>query len=112
MERSGADALTAVLAGAAVYVQLMPSLADVRRAGSSTATARDVRSGLIMGSAALVGVGLIISVAEREWRPLWLCGAAAALLGGIYEATLRQQGEAAGAGSLPSAAPAAGRYAS
>jgi hypothetical protein len=85
--------LTAVLAGAAVYVQLMPSLGEVRRAAGDSGTARDVRTGITMGSAALVGVGVIIALSERSWRPLWLTAGAAALLSGIYETTLRQRGE-------------------
>lgn len=109
MAGTGADSLTAVLAGAAVYVQLMPPLADVRRAGADTATSRDVRTGLSMGTAALVGVGAIISVAEGDWRPLWLTSAVALLLGVIYEITLRQRAETA-ALVIPGTSAGAGRW--
>ena len=114
MSRLSPDSLTAVLAGAAVYVNLMPSLSDVRRAAPDTPTARDVHTGLVMGAVALVGVGGIISADERNPRALWLCGAVAALFTLVYSVTLRQAGEVTGPVAHPAGAapggPSSGRW--
>lgn len=92
-EGVGTNALMAALAGSSLYVSLLPPLADVRRAARDGETARDVRQGIGMASAALVGTGVILGVAGRSLAPIGFTLAMAALMGGIYEFTLRTAGE-------------------
>lgn len=81
------------VAGASLYAQLMPSLADVRKAPSDSETGRDVRHGIAVASTILVGTGALMAFATRDARALWLAVATAALLGGLFELTLRVEGE-------------------
>ena len=93
MEGVDPGVLSAVIAGSGMYVALMPPLADVRRASIDSATARDVRTGIAMSSAALIGSGLVIAVLEHDPKPLAMTVALAVLMGCVYEITLRQQPE-------------------
>lgn len=93
MERVDPSVLMAALAGSSLYVSLLPPLSEVRRAETDSATARDVRQGIGMASAALVGAGAIIGLAERSTGPLVFTLAMAGLMGAIYEVTLRQRPE-------------------
>lgn len=81
------------LAGASLYAQLMPSLSEVRKASTDSATARDVRTGIAVGSAALVGTGALMSLACHDARPFWLALATAALMGALFQITLKIEGE-------------------
>lgn len=92
------DALTAstamvALAGAGLYVQLMPNLGDVRRAESTSATGRDVHHGISVASVVLVGAGALMGMVTRDPRAFWVSVATAALLGGLFELTLRLESE-------------------
>lgn len=98
------NVLMATLAGSGIYVQMLPPLSEVRRASTDSATARDVRMGIGMASAALVGAGVLIGLAERNVRAVVFTVALAGLMGAIYEVTLRQPGEAA-APDMPAAIP-------
>lgn len=84
--------LVAALTGSSIFVTLLPPLAEVRRASTDSATARDVHAGVAMASAALVGAGLVIAFAEGDHKPVLICLALAGLMGGIYELTLHQYG--------------------
>lgn len=103
-EGVGANGLMAALAGSSLYVSLLPPLSEVRRAETDSATARDVRHGVAMASVALVGTGVILGVAARTVAPVGFTLAMAALMGGIYEMTLRRASEAPPAVD-PAAAP-------
>jgi hypothetical protein len=81
------------LAGAALYAQLMPNLSDVRKASSDSATGRDVRNGIAVGSAALIGTGALMAFAVRDSRPFMLAIATAVLMGGLFAVTLHLEGE-------------------
>ena len=93
MASMDAGVLSAAVAGAGIYTAMLPPLAEVRRASTDSATARDVRTGLAMATAALVGTGAIIAMAEQDVKPLALTAALAGLMAAIYECTLRQAGE-------------------
>lgn len=96
--------LSIALAGSGVFVSLLPTLAEVRRASTDSATARDVHMGVCMASAALVGAGVVMAVAERSTAPILVTVAMSGLMAAIYEVTLRTEGEC---GDLPDAGPAA-----
>jgi hypothetical protein len=81
------------LAGAGLYVQLMPALGDVRRADSGSATGRDTHHGIGVASAVLVGTGALMAAACHDARPLWLSIATAIVLGGLFELTLQVEGD-------------------
>ncbi|MGH7743485.1 MAG: hypothetical protein ACREQ5_01505 [Candidatus Dormibacteria bacterium] len=85
--------LAAILTGSSVYVSLLPHLSDVRRASEDSATARDVRVGIGMASAALIGAGAVVSVAERDARPVMLTVALTFVMGAVYMVALKQPGE-------------------
>lgn len=92
------DPLTAstamvALAGAGLYVQLMPALGDVRKADSGSATGRDVHHGVSVASVVLVGTGALMGLVTHDPRPFWVSLATAALLGGLFELTLRLESE-------------------
>ena len=86
----GSNTLTAALAAVAVYAQIMPSLAEVRRASADSETGMDVRNGLVVGSALLVGIGVLIAAHEHDRRPIWIMSGTAAMLALAYEGTLRR----------------------
>jgi len=88
----GSSAAMVGLAGASLYAQLMPSLAEVRKASTDSATARDVRTGIAVGSAALVGTGALMAMACHDARPLLLACATAFLMGALFEITLQIEG--------------------
>lgn len=85
--------LAAILTGAGVYTSLLPHLPDVRRASTDSATARDVRVGIAMASAALVGTGAVVATMEKDSKPLVLTIALAAVMGAVYWVALKQPGE-------------------
>lgn len=103
------NTMTAILAAGALYTQLMPSLAEVRRAQRGGDVAGDVRNGIVVGSGLLVGVGALIALDQRNPKPLYLMAGAALLLAAAYEGTLRRPGSVP-----PAVAPAEprlrGRY--
>lgn len=85
--------LMVALTGVTVYQAFMPDLADIRKASTDSATARDVRNGIAVSSAALIGAGLLMACACQDARPLWLAAGMAALMGVLYEVTLQLDGE-------------------
>lgn len=103
------SSLIAVLTGSSIYTAMLPPLAEVRRAQADSATARDVRCGIAMASAALIGSGLVIGVTEGSARPVALTLVLAILMGGIYEVTLRHPGEPCGP-PVTGSAPARARW--
>jgi len=107
----GSNTLTAALAAVAVYAQIMPSLPEVRRASAESAVGEDVRNGLMVGSALLLGIGALISAHERSRRPLLIMAGTAAMLALAYEGTLRRRGgRAVTAEPGPAAVRSLGRY--
>jgi hypothetical protein len=83
---------SALLAAAALYATIMPNLGDVRRSARGTEMAADVRNGLIVGSALLVGIGVLLSADAKSPKPLYMLGGVAVLTAGAFELTLRQGG--------------------
>lgn len=89
--------LSIALAGSGVFVSLLPTLAEVRRASTDSTTARDVHLGVVMASAALVGAGVVMAVVEWSTAPILVTVAMSALMAGIYEVTLHTESECAAA---------------
>jgi hypothetical protein len=67
-----AAVVAAVAAGA--VLGLLPSVADVRRAGPGDEVAHDLRSGLAIGGIVLVALGLLGTAATKSPMPLIIAG--------------------------------------
>lgn len=87
--------LSIALAGSGVFVSLLPTLAEVRRASTDSATARDVHMGVCMASAALVGAGVVMAAVERSAAPILVTVAISGLMATIYEVALHTEPECA-----------------
>jgi hypothetical protein len=83
--------LSASLAAIAILAHILPSLSEVRRAPQSSEVAHDVRNGLLVGSAMLIGVGTMISLSEQRKEPVLIMAGVAVLLALAYEGTLRHR---------------------